>query len=171
MGGITTALIGSFIKPVIPARYFILQALAIRGGGGDPYLQLSEFNIMNGGTRLTSATYSNWNLSFASAGEVSPFTTNSPSNEGPSLANDGSTGTKWLDFRGAGGGLIIDLGTAQASTGYQWSTANDATWRDLGSWRVWASNDKTTWTSVSNVSGFSATGTRFALAGSWNWTL
>jgi hypothetical protein len=169
MGGITTALIGSFIKPVIPARYFILQASALRVAGN--LLQLSEFNIMNGGTRLTSATYSNWNLSFASAGSVEPFTTNSPSNEGPSLANDGSTSTKWLDFRGAGGGLLIDLGTAQTSTGYQWYTANDVDGRDLKSWKVWASNDKTTWTLVSDVSNFSATTTRFAFAGSWNWTL
>jgi hypothetical protein len=170
MGGITTALIGSFIKPVIPARYFIFQLLDLKNAPTQNFVQLSEFNIMNGGTRLTSATYSNWNLSFASAGSVEPFTTNSPSNEGPSLANDGNINTKWLDFRGTGSGLLIDLGTAQASTGYQWYTANDATWRDPKSWRVWASNDKTTWTSVSQVSGFIATDTRLAFAGSWNWT-
>jgi len=166
MGGITTALIGSFAG-IGPRRYFILQPIAVRSSG--QYLQLSEFNIMNGATRISPATYSNWNLSFSPAGSLADTPT-SPANETPALANDGNVNTKWLDFRGAGGGLLIDLGSQQTSTGYQWYTANDSNGRDLSSWKVWSSNDLTTWRLMSDVSGFSATTTRLAFAGSWNWT-
>jgi len=169
MTGIQGGLIGSLSKSIFSARYFIFQPSAIKGGGGDSLIQLSEFNLMNGATRITSATYSNWNLSFSPAGSLSDTPT-SPANEVPALANDGWTGSKWLDLRGVGGGLLIDLGSAQQSTGYQWYTANDGPNRDPKSWIVWASNDTTTWNQVSSVSGFNATDTRFALAGSWNWT-
>jgi hypothetical protein len=167
MGGITTAVIGSFVKPK-PPRYFILEMIDLKNAATQNFVQISEFNIMNGGTRITSATYTNWNKSFAPAGSLADAPT-SPGGEEPFRANDGTTSTKWLDFRGTGGGLLIDLGSNIDSTGYQWYTANDADYRDPKSWKVWASRDNQSWYLVSDVSGFSAPATRFAFAGSWNW--
>jgi len=122
---------------------------------------------MNGGSRITSASYYAWNLNFSPAGDAGP--SQYPGNETPSMANDGTTNTKWLDFRGAGGGLFIDLGAPTTTTGYQMYTANDGDWRDPRSWKVWASNNNSTWTLISDVSNQSLTTSRYAYAGAWNW--
>lgn len=151
---------------VFPARYFIFQPISIKGGG-DPYIQLGEFNIMNGGSRITSANYYAWNLSFSSPGDAGA--SNYPSNETPSMANDGTTSTKWLDFRGVGGGLYMDLLSPTTTTGYQIYTANDGPHRDPSTWKVWASKDNTTWALVSEVSNAGLTDSRYAYAGTWNW--
>lgn len=154
------------IQSVFPARYFIFDMEAIRGGSGDTYVQLSEFNIMNGPTRLSANVYP-WDLSFSPAGIGSSST--HPANETPSMANDGSTATKWLDFRGASGGLYIDLGSALPTTGYQMYTANDGEYRDPQSWKVWASKDTINWVLVSNISNQNITTSRLSYAGAWNW--
>lgn len=151
-----------------PARYYILQILDVKNPSSENIVQISEFNIMNSSTRLVTSSYYNWNLSFPSASNLSD-SSNSPTNEEPYRANDANVNTKWLDFRGTGGGLWVDLGSNQESTGYQWYTANDATWRDPKSWKVWASQDDKTWFLASQVTGFTATDSRYTLAGSWDW--
>ena len=120
---------GSFKFRPLPARYFILQITGIKNAPTQNIVQISEFNIMNSATRLTASTYYNWNLSFPNATSLSDSPT-SPTNEEPYRANDADVYTKWLDFRGNAGGLWVDLGSNQESTGYQWYTANDADWRD-----------------------------------------
>ena len=150
-----------------PARYFILQPVALVGGVGDSLMQMSEFWILNGGTRL-GGTWSSWDLSLTTAG-VAPATAY-PANENPSMANDNSTTTKWLDTRGKDGGLFIDLGSQQATTGYTWWTANDYPARDMAAWKVWASKtNNNDWATVSSISGFSPTATRFTQVGSFTW--
>jgi hypothetical protein len=161
-----------------PARYYILQILDVKNASAANSVQISEFNIMNGASRLASSSYYNWNLSFPSAAALSN-TPDSPVNEEPYRANDALTNTKWLDFRSGavvynsiakdGAGLWIDLGSVQDSTGYQWYTANDAIERDPKSWTVWVSQDDKTWFLASQVNGFIATDSRFTLAGSWDW--
>lgn len=159
---------GQFKFRPLPARYFILQVLDIRSPSTQNIVQISEFNLMNVSTRLTASTYYNWNLSFTSAANLSDAS-NSPGGEEPYRANDANVNTKWLDFRGTGGGLWIDLGSNQESTGYQWYTANDADWRDPKTWRVWASQDDKTWFLLSDISGFTAPSARYTYAGSWDW--
>jgi hypothetical protein len=151
-----------------PARYFILQITGIKNSPTENIVQISEFNIMNGASRVSTSSYYNWNLSFLSATGLSDSPT-SPGGEEPYKANDANVSTKWLDFRGTSGGLWIDLGSNQESTGYQWYTANDGAWRDPAGWKVWVSQDDKTWYLASQVSGFYATDSRFSLAGSWNW--
>lgn len=151
---------------VLPARYFIFQPLSIKGGG-DPYLQLGEFNLMNSGSRITSANYYAWNLSFSSPGDAGA--SQYPSNETPSMANDGTATSKWLDFRGAGGGLYIDLLSPTTTTGYQMYTANDGEHRDPVAWKVWASKDNANWTLVSEVANGGLPSSRYGFAGPWNW--
>jgi len=169
---------GRFKFNPFPARYYILQILDVKNASAANSVQISEFNIMNGASRLTTTSYYNWNLSFQAASNLgnTPY---SPAGEEPVKANDALTNTKWLDFRSGavvynsiaknGAGLWIDLGAVQESTGYQWYTANDSIERDPKSWRVWASQDDKTWYLASNVLGFTATDTRQTLAGSWNW--
>lgn len=154
----------SFVKPR-QFRYFIFDPIRVKSPGN--YIQLSEFNLMNGGSRITSATYNNWNGSFSPGGHVG--SSNSPGNETPSLANDGSTGTKWLDFRESGGGIYIDLGSVVNTTGYQMYTANDASGRDPYTWDIYGSVDNTTWYLISRIVNYYGTDSRFAYYGGWNW--
>ena len=171
MSGVLAGLIGSALPPSGPIRYFIFQPDAIRGiaGGGDPLVQLSEFNLMVGGNRITSANYGGWNRSFSPAASIGGA--ESPGNETPGMANDGSTNTKWLDFRGIQGGLLIDIGEQTLPNSYRWFTANDGDWRDPISWRVWASRSLSSgWQLVSTVTNASITNSRLTLAGTWSIT-
>lgn len=131
--------------PALTARYFRLIVDAIRGGGGDSYVQLSEF-VMTGQNfaSLTGYTYTNGNGS-------------SPGTEGPANAGDGNTATKWLNFTGAGSILRIDFGSTITVAGYRIATANDSSYRDPISWRVQSSNDNVNWTTIASVSGFDTT--------------
>lgn len=161
--GNTAASAGGFPNP-FPARYFILQPLANKGDG---LIQMSEFWILNGGTRL-GGTWVNWDLSLTVAQDAG--NNNSPGSETPNLANDNNTSTKWLDFRGISGGLFMDIGSQQATTGYTWWTANDGPGRDLTSWRIWASKtNNNDWAPVSFVTEFNPTTSRFTQVGSWSW--
>jgi hypothetical protein len=161
-----TASAGGGINP-FPARYFILDPVNVRDSGAEGNMQMSEFWILNGGTRL-GGTWSAWDLSFTTAG-VAPSTTY-PANERPDMANDNNTSTKWLDARGKNGGLFIDLGSQQATTGYTWWTANDSPNRDMTDWIVYASKtNNSDWAPVSSITGFNPTTSRFTQVGSWSW--
>ena len=139
---------------IFPARYYRLVINAIVGGN-DPYIQLSEFQLRQNSTFLTGGTYTNGNGS-------------SPANEGPELAGDNNTGTKWLNFTGAGSILLITYGSPVTVTDYTWWTANDGTWRDMTAWTLSASKDNLLWTVIDQVSGFSPTTARFTNVGSFN---
>ena len=61
--------------------------------------------------------------------------------------------------------MRINYDSPKAITGYSWYTANDYANRDPAAWRLQGSNDGgATWTDIDVRTGFSATGTRKALA-------
>ena len=79
-----------------------------------------------------------------------------PGNQDSSKATDGNYSTKWLDFAFAPGNtsatsgdsvLIIDTGVDNSIrfNGYKWVTGDDHTERDPVSWRLYGSNDGSTW--------------------------
>ena len=89
------------------------------------------------------------------------------SGETPECAVDGSTSTKWLDWR-AGlaqsaavrSAVWLDFSFAQPTAvyGYQWYTANDAPERTPVSWTFSASDDDgATWTVLDKVVGYDTT--------------
>ena len=149
-----SAMANASYSGIFPARYYRLVINSIRGGG-DPYVQLSEFQLRQNSSWLTGGTYTNGNGS-------------SPGNEGPELAGDNNTGTKWLNFTGAGSILLITYASSVTVTDYTWWTANDATWRDMTAWTLSASKDNSTWVTINQVSGFTPTSSRFTNVGSFN---
>lgn len=146
-------------------QYFIFDVVARRSPGGS-MVQVSEFNLLNDSTSITGGTYVSWNNSFT--GNSSSNTVYSPFGEEPSKANDGSTGTKWMDNRlDSECGLWIDFAAPTKVTGYRWYTANDSSERDPASWKVYGSLDNSNWRLLSDISGFIATPDRYTLAGTW----
>lgn len=123
------------------ARYFRLIIDAIRGGGGDSYVQLSEFSMLGLNSSEINGTYTNTSGS-------------SPGSEGPSNLGDENTSTKWLNFNGVGSGVQIDFGSNVNVFGYRMATANDATYRDPVSWRVQSSTNGSTWTTIAQVTNY-----------------
>ena len=112
-----------------PFRWFRFVPITLRGGGGT--VQIAEFQMLNGSNRLAGAVASN------PGG-------NNPGPEGPEMANDNLTSTKWLDFNKLP--LVLDFGAPTAADGYRLATANDASERDPVSWRIEGSHDGAVWT-------------------------
>jgi hypothetical protein len=77
-----------------------------------------------------------------------PTTSNSPSNEGPNNAFDNNTGTKYLNFDKKNAGVTVQLNTGRAVTGFTVTTANDFSGRDPTSYKLYGSNDGSTWTLI-----------------------
>lgn len=128
-------------------RYYRFAVTAKRDGTATPELQLSEFAILTGTTRLTGMTISATNNS-------------SPTGEEPDKAGDNNTATKWLNNNGTPSSLVYDFTTAVSATGYRWATGNDATNRDPISWTVDGSNDGSSWTTLDTITGYDPTATR-----------
>jgi hypothetical protein len=82
---------------------------------------------------------------------------------------DGNTGTKYYSGVGLPYIITFDLGSAKAFNGYRWATANDAETRDPATWTVAVSNDGTNYTTLSTVTGYSATSSRNTYVGPWSW--
>jgi hypothetical protein len=138
----------------LTARFFRLVVDAIRGGGGDSYVQLSGFTMIGQNfANLSGGTYTNTNGS-------------SPGAEGPANAGDlnadgtVNTGTKWLNFTGAGSILRIDFGAPVTVAGYRLYTANDSDYRDPISWKIQSSNDGSNWTTIASISNYGTTTNR-----------
>ena len=77
-----------------------------------------------------------------------PTTSNSPSNEGPNNAFDNNTSTKYLNFDKKNAGVTVQLNTGRAVTGFTVTTANDFSGRDPTSYKLYGSNDGSTWTLI-----------------------
>jgi hypothetical protein len=77
-----------------------------------------------------------------------PTTNNSPPGEGPNNAFDNNTGTKYLNFDKKNAGVTIQLNTGRAVTGFTVTTANDFSGRDPTSYKLYGSNDGSTWTLI-----------------------
>lgn len=132
--------------------YFRLIVDAVKSAGN--YVQLSEFELCSGGTYLSGATYANGNGS-------------SPGGEGPDAAGDGSLGSKWLNFQGAGSILTVTYSSPQVPTSYKIGTANDSGGRDPYSWRVQGSVDGSTWITLDTQTSVYVTDSRNTWAGEW----
>jgi hypothetical protein len=77
-----------------------------------------------------------------------PTSTNSPSNEGPSNAFDNNPYTKYLNFDKQNAGVTIQLNAGRVVTSFKLTTANDAVERDPTSYKLYGSNDGSTWTLI-----------------------
>jgi len=132
---------------ILPARYYRLLIDKVRDGAAANSVQLSEFRLFDINGNTLSATYS-------STGG------NSPSGEDPTKAGDGLLTTKWLDFNETSAILNITFASNTAIAGYRWATANDATERDPVSWRLQASTNNSTWTTIATVTDWATSTTR-----------
>lgn len=77
-----------------------------------------------------------------------PTTSNSPSNEGPNNAFDNNPSTKYLNFDKKNAGVTVQLNSGRAVTGFTVTTANDFSGRDPTSYKLYGSNDGSTWTLI-----------------------
>ena len=77
-----------------------------------------------------------------------PTTSNSPNGEGPNNAFDNNSNTKYLNFDKKNAGVTVQLNTGRAVTGFTVTTANDFSGRDPTSYKLYGSNDGSTWTLI-----------------------
>jgi hypothetical protein len=77
-----------------------------------------------------------------------PTSNNSPSNEGPTNAFDNNPYTKYLNFDKLNAGVTIQLNAGRVVTSFKLTTANDAVERDPTSYKLYGSNDGSTWTLI-----------------------
>jgi hypothetical protein len=77
-----------------------------------------------------------------------PTSNNSPSNEGPTNAFDNNPYTKYLNFDKQNAGVTIQLNAGRVVTSFKLTTANDAVERDPTSYKLYGSNDGSTWTLI-----------------------
>jgi hypothetical protein len=77
-----------------------------------------------------------------------PTSNNSPSGEGPNNAFDNNSGTKYLNFDKKNAGVTVQLNTGKIVTGFTVTTANDFSGRDPTSYKLYGSNDGSTWTLI-----------------------
>jgi hypothetical protein len=93
-----------------------------------------------------------------------PTSNNSPSNEGASNAFDNNPNTKYLNFDKQNAGVTVQLNTGRVVTGFKLTTANDAVERDPSSYKLYGSNDGSTWTLIQQGQ-LSLSDNRFAVSG------
>jgi hypothetical protein len=77
-----------------------------------------------------------------------PTTNNSPGGEGPNNAFDNNSSTKYLNFDKKNAGVTVQLNTGKVVTGFTVTTANDFQGRDPTSYKLYGSNDGSTWTLI-----------------------
>ncbi len=92
-----------------------------------------------------------------------PTSNNSPSNEGPTNAFDNNPYTKYLNFDKQNAGVTIQLNTGRVVTSFKLTTANDAVERDPTSYKLYGSNDGSTWTLIQQGS-LSLSDNRFSVS-------
>jgi hypothetical protein len=77
-----------------------------------------------------------------------PTSNNSPGGEGPNNAFDNSPYTKYLNFDKKNAGVTVQLNAGRIVTGFTITTANDFQGRDPTSYKLYGSNDGSTWTLI-----------------------
>jgi hypothetical protein len=77
-----------------------------------------------------------------------PTSNNSPGNEGPANAFDNNPNTKYLNFDKKNAGVTVQLNTGRVVSSFKLTTANDAVERDPSSYKLYGSNDGSTWTLI-----------------------
>lgn len=125
----------------ITYRYFRFTPTAIRNSTVSAELQLAEFAVLSGTTRMTGMTITAVNNTVSTGEE-------------PDKAGDDNLNTKWYDPDGIPVDLIYDFSSPVTATGYRWATADDAPDRDPVSWTVSGSNDNSNWTTLDTVTDF-----------------
>ena len=92
-----------------------------------------------------------------------PTSTNSPGNEGPANAFDNNPYTKYLNFDKQNAGVTVQLNAGRVVTSFKLTTANDAVERDPASYKLYGSNDGSTWTLIQQGS-LSLSNDRFSVS-------
>jgi gliding motility-associated-like protein len=159
---LTPTVIGAL--PQVLYKYARVIFSDVRNFSSSNSIQVSEWRWLSG-----ISTISQVNTTVTNPGG------SNPSGEAPSNIYDGNTSTKWLDFNIKSSNRTSTLefefpGQGFDITGYSWTTANDGSERDPKSWKVFLSTNGADWTEVDNVTGFDATSSRFATAGTWTIT-
>jgi YVTN family beta-propeller protein len=119
-------------------RYYRFTPTKLRDDAAASSVQLAELSFFVAGLRQTAAVVTN------PGG-------NNPAGEGPTLADDANTATKWLDFNK--GALVYDFGTSLEIDAYGFTTANDAIERDPVRWLLEGSDDATRWVVLDDRTG------------------
>lgn len=138
-------------------RYVRFSITAIRSWYD--YMQISELVLRQGGT----------NLAWPSGTTISCNIGNQPG-EGPDQLIDGSTGTKFCGMYNSPTIFTISLGSPLVFNGYAWWTGGDSgsySNRDPTEWTLSTSNDNSTYTTRSSVSGYGTPIGDSVLAGTW----
>lgn len=78
-----------------------------------------------------------------------PTSYNSPPGEGAANAFDNNPNTKYLNFDKYNAGVTVKLNAGRIVTGFTLTTANDFPGRDPTSYKLYGSNNGTTWTLIS----------------------
>jgi len=125
-------------------RYFRFAPTALRDPATANAVQISEFAILSGTTRLTGMT-------------ISATNNNSPVGEEPSMAGDNSTSTKWLSLNKTTSTLVYTFPTTVVCDGYRWATGNDETNRDPVSWTVSGSTDGVNYITLDTRTNYAGT--------------
>ena len=129
--GTTTATVTVGVVLPGPYRYYRFVPTALRDPG-DNSVQISEFQMLQNGTRIAGAT-------------ASETPVNSPGSEGPPQGNDNSLDTKWLNFSKTNARLILDFGATTNVTAYRIGMSDDNGGRAPISWRLEGSHDAADW--------------------------
>ena len=77
-----------------------------------------------------------------------PTSNNSPGGEGPNNAFDNNPYSKYLNFDKKNAGVTIQLTSGRVVTHFTVTTANDFSGRDPTSYKLYGSNDGSTWTLI-----------------------
>jgi hypothetical protein len=93
-----------------------------------------------------------------------PTTSNSPSNEGPNNAFDNNPNTKYLNFDKQNAGVTVKLNQGRVVQKFTITTANDAVERDPTSYKLYGSNDGSSWVLISE-GALSLSDSRFSVSG------
>lgn len=162
---------GTAIVRGIAYKSYRFKVEEVRGPKLDA-MQFSELAFFNGSENVTRP-YAKIDYSTEKDAVAETF----KDYESPAEIFDGSTDTKWCDKRGGTAAsaidrdrlwVRIDFPSLRPITGYAWYTANDNENRDPSAWRLQGSNNGgATWTDIDVRTGFAATSTRKALAGTF----
>lgn len=121
-------------------RYVRFKATKLRSGVGTGTIQLAEFELYSGASKLTGITATN------PGG-------NTPGAEGIDKLIDGIVaegGNKWLDFTNSP--VVFDLGTVSPTfDSYAFVTGGDAPERDPIQWTLEGSDDGASWNLIEKV--------------------
>lgn len=165
-------------------RYYKWEIIGIKSSSSS--VQASEFEFYSDSFGVNKIPLSSYPVS------IHPYWTSYSTGEAPEKLFDANIGTKWYidTYQSYKGSYInpydnsyqnvvdkfwisIDTGSinAIAPLSYGWITGNDVIERDPTTWKLYGSNDNTTWTTISEVNNFNTTNDRRVRAGVFQLTV